>query len=192
MTPRHCMPLHAVAHNRAMNWTSPWAAALLLAACSPALNWRSVPLDGAALTATLPCKPDHATRTVEMAGAPVELVMAGCEADNATFAVSFAALPDPASADTALAHWRAAVLARLEPATVLSEQPFTRPGTLPMPSAVRLVAQGRRADGTAVTVQGVWFARAVGPQVRLYHAVVYTDKPRPEVADALFTGLDLQ
>lgn len=175
-----------------MNWTLPWAAALLLAACSPALNWRSVPLDGAALTATLPCKPDHATRTVEMAGAPVELVMAGCEADNATFAISFAALPDPASADTALAHWRAAVLARLEPATVLSEQPFTRPGTLAMPSAVRLVAQGWRADGSAVTVQGVWFARAVGPQVRLYHAVVYTDKPRPEVADALFAGLDLQ
>ena len=176
-----------------MKWTFPWAAAaLLLVACSPALNWRSVPLDGAALTATLPCKPDHATRTVEMAGAPVELAMAGCEADNATFAVSSAGLPDPARADAALAHWRAAVLARVGATTVLSEQPFARPGMLPQPSSVRLVAQGRRADGTPVTVQGVWFARAVGPQVRLYHAVVYTAKPRPEVADAHFAGLALQ
>jgi hypothetical protein len=175
-----------------MNRTLTWPVALLLAACSPALNWRSVPLNGAALTATLPCKPDHATRIVEMAGAPVELAMAGCEADNATFAVSSAALPDPALADTALAHWRAAVLARVGAATVQSEQAFALPGTLPLPSAVRLVAQGRRADGSPATVQGVWFARAVGPQVRLYHAVVYTAKPRPEVADALFTGLDFQ
>lgn len=174
-----------------MNWTLPWAA-LLLAACSPALNWRSVPLEGAALTATLPCKPDHATRTVEMAGAPAELVMAGCEADNATFAISYTALPDPGRADAGLAHWRAAVLARLGATTVLSEQPFARPGMLPLPSSVRLVALGQRPDGTAVTVQGVWFARAVGPQVRLYHAVVYTAKPRPDVADALFAGLDLQ
>lgn len=59
-----------------MKRTLPWVAALMLAACSPALNWRSVPLDGAALTATLPCKPDHAVRTVEMAGLPVELAMA--------------------------------------------------------------------------------------------------------------------
>ncbi|HEY9208268.1 hypothetical protein [Acidovorax soli] len=173
-----------------MNRTLPWAAALLLAACSPALNWRSVPLAGAALTATLPCKPDHATRTVEMAGASVELAMAGCEADSATFAISHTALPDPARADAALVHWRAAVLARLEAATVLSEQPFAFAGTLPLPSSVRLVAQGRRADGSAVTVQGVWFARAVGPQVRLYHAVVYTAQPRPDVASALFAGLN--
>lgn len=42
------------------------------------------------------------------------------------------------------------------------------------------------------TVQGVWFARAMGPQVRLYHAVVYTAKPRPDVADAFFAGLTLR
>ena len=79
-----------------MKRTLPWVAALMLAACSPALNWRSVALDGAALTATLPCKPDQATRTVELAGAPVELSMVGCDADGATFAVSHAALADPA------------------------------------------------------------------------------------------------
>ena len=174
-----------------MKRTLPWVAALMLAACSPALNWRSVPLDGAALTATLPCKPDHAVRTVEMAGLPVELAMAGCEADNATFAISHAALPDPARADTALAHWRAAALARVGAALVLPEQGFAPPGPLPRPRAGGRVAQGQRADGPAVTVQGVWFARAMGPQVRLYHAVVYTAKPRPDVADAFFAGLTL-
>ena len=64
-------------------------------------------------------------------------------------------------------------------------------GLLAVEMAVGLVAQGQRADGAAVTVQGVWFARAMGPQVRLYHAVVYTAKPRPDVADAFFAGLTL-
>ena len=108
------------ADNAPMKWTLTGAAALLIAGCSPALNWRTVPLPEADLTITLPCKPDHAVRTVEMAGLPVELAMAGCEADNATFAISHAALPDPARADTALAHWRAAALARVGAATVLS------------------------------------------------------------------------
>lgn len=170
--------------------------AVLLAACSPALNWRSVPLEGAALTATLPCKPDHGARAVEMAGLPVQLVMAGCEADHATFAVSYAVLPAPAMANTALEHWRAAVLARLGAATVQAQTPFAPPGTpsgvLPLPASVRVVVQGRGADGQPVTAQAVWFARTVGAQVRLYHAVVYSAKARPDVADALFSGLQLQ
>ena len=96
-----------------MHRTLTGALALLLAGCSPALNWRTVPLPEAGLTITLPCKPDQATRTVELAGAPVALAMVGCDADGATFAVSHAALADPAQVGTALTHWRAAVLARL-------------------------------------------------------------------------------
>src|SRR3989338_9422391 len=94
------------ADNRPMNWTPTRAAALppllwLLVGCSPALNWRSVPLPEAGITITLPCKPDQATRTVELAGGPVELSMAGCDVDGATFAVSHAALADPAQAGAA-------------------------------------------------------------------------------------------
>lgn len=177
-----------------MNWTLTGAASALLglAACSPALNWRSVALPDAALTITLPCKPDHATRRVELAGTPVDLSMVGCEADGATFAVSHATLADPAQTGTALAHWRAAVLARLGGAPVpASEVPFAPRNALPLPQSVRTVAQGRGPDGQAVTAQAVWFARPVGPQMRLYHAVVYTPKPRPEVADTFFTGLVL-
>ena len=90
------------ADNAPMKWTLTGAAALLIAGCSPALNWRTVPLPEAELTITLPCKPDQATRTVELAGAPVELSMVGCDADGATFAVSHAALADPAQVGAAL------------------------------------------------------------------------------------------
>lgn len=187
------------ADNGPMNWTLTGAAALtlglsLLAGCSPALNWRSVPLPEAAITVTLPCKPDQATRTVELAGAPVELAMTGCDADGATLAVSHAALADPSQAGAALTHWRAAVLANLGSGAAASatDTPYAPAGVLPLPQSVRTVAQGQRADGSAVSAQAVWFARTVGPQVRLYHAVVYTPKPRPEVADTFFAGLTFQ
>ena len=178
-----------------MNWILTGATALLLlAGCSPALNWRNVPLPDAALTITLPCKPDRATRQVELAGAPVELSMVGCDADGATFAVSHVTLSDPSQLGDALTHWRAAVLAVLgkEAYATAVDTPYAPPGVLPVPQSVRTTVQGQRVDGSAVAAQGVWFARAVGPQVRLYHAVVYTPKPRPDVADQFFAGLALQ
>ena len=69
--------------------------------------------------------------------------------------------------------------------------PTRRAAPAALPQSVRTVAQGQRPDGSAVVAQAVWFARAAGPQVRLYHAVVYTAKPRPEVADQFFAGLAL-
>lgn len=178
-----------------MNWTFTGALALLLwlAGCSPALNWRTVPLPGADLSVTLPCKPDHATRTVELAGMPAELAMAGCEADGATFAVSHTALADPARAGQALRHWRAAALDHLgaSAAAAATDTPYAPPGALVLPEAVRTVAQGPHPDGKPVFLQGVWFARTAGAQLRLYHAVVYTRTPRPELADPFFAGLEL-
>lgn len=170
------------------------AAALLICGCSPALNWRTVPLPDAGITITLPCKPDHAVRPVELAGAPVELSMTGCDADGATFAVSHVVQADPAQAGVALAHWRTAVLANLGPAAAAAavQTPYAPPGVLPLAQSVRTTVKGQRADGSAVVAQGVWFARAAGGQMRLYHAVVYTDRPRPDVADPFFAGLALQ
>ena len=169
-------------------------AAALLAACTPTLNWRSVSLPEADLTITLPCKPDDARRTVEIAGKPTELSMVGCEADGALFAVSHTAITDAAQVGPALTQWRSAVIALLgdgaETASV--NKPFALRGALVLPQSVRTVVQGRRPDGTPVVAQAVWFARASGPQVTLYHAVIYTDKVRPELADPFFSGLKLQ
>jgi hypothetical protein len=64
------------------------ALSLLLAACSPTLNWREVQLDTAGVQALLPCKPDHAVREVQLAGATHSMEMLGCEAAGATFTVA--------------------------------------------------------------------------------------------------------
>ena len=126
-----------------MNWIPTGALALLwLAGCSPALNWRNVPVPDAALTITLPCKPDQAQRTIELAGSPGVLSMAGCEADGAVLAVSHAALADPALAGAALTHWRAAVLANLGSGAAATAADMPYPEVESSKGKVRLDPQG--------------------------------------------------
>ena len=60
---------------------------------------------------------------------------------------------------------------------------------LPVPAALRLSAQGRRADGQPVAVQAVWGALVEGDHVRLVHAAVYDRQVAAELADTLFESL---
>ena len=161
-----------------------------LAGCSPAWNWREVPQGDAPLTALLPCKPDRGSRDVPMAGESVSLRMTGCEANGATFAISQMKLRPAAPASEALAQWRAATLANMRAGEV-REQPFQLAGGLALPQSVRLTARGQRADGQAVSAQAVWFARSTPDGLWLFHAVIYADTVKPEVADAFFGGLKL-
>jgi len=168
-------------------------AALLLAACSPTLNWREVPLAPGTSVALLPCKPDHATRSVPLGGVPTELDVAGCEAGGATFAVMVATLPEGRAPDEVLAGWQQATLANMQAAAASARTPFRPAGGLPLAHAERLVAQGQGADGKAVAAEAVWTARAVeGGGTELLHAVMYAPRPQPEVADAFFAGLKLR
>lgn len=164
----------------------------LLVGCSPALNWRTVMFDAAALGTTFPCKPDQEARRVELAGQAVQMEMLGCEADGATFAVSHAVLPAGTAPAVALQHWQAAAAARAGATWPAATTPFVPKGALALPEAVRTTVQGQRPDGAAVTLQAAWFARVVGPEVHLYHAAFYSRTPRPEVADVFFNGLVLK
>lgn len=170
-----------------------------LTACSPALNWRTVTLDAVGLTALLPCKPDHAARTVDLGAVrSAELSMIGCDADGATFAVSHVRIEEPAQADATLALWQAAVRARMHASPEASAQAlpaataFVPPGALQLPQSVRVQLQGRAGEGGTVVAQGAWFARLEGTHARLYHAVVYSPAPRPDVAQTFLDGLRLQ
>lgn len=162
-----------------------------LASCSPAWNWREIRLEGAPLTIVLPCKPDHASQAVTLAGHSVPLSMTGCETGGATLAVSRMPLPVGVSPSAALAQWRAATLAGMR-AQAVSDQPFQPAGSLTLPESVRLSARGQTREGRPVGAQAVWFAAATPQGVWLFHAVVYADPVASEVADAFFAGLRLQ
>ena len=164
---------------------------MALLACSPALNWREMGLQGSSAHALLPCKPERATRSVPLGGTPTELAVVGCDAAGATFAVMTATVPAGQPPDAVLAGWQQATLANMQADAAHVQRSAYRPiGGLPLPHAQRVVAQGRRGDGRAVAAQAVWSAHAApAGGVELLHAVMYADRADPAAADAFFDGL---
>jgi hypothetical protein len=65
-----------------------------LLACTPTFNWRDVSFEQAPAGALLPCKPDRGSRQVQLAGKPLMMHMAGCEAGGAMFTVALVELDD--------------------------------------------------------------------------------------------------
>lgn len=165
-------------------------AAALLAACTPQLNWRELRLAPTSATALLPCKPDHAERRVPLGGEPTLLVVNGCDAAGATFALMSTTVAAGRAPDELLAGWQQATLDNMHASGTPERQPFHPAGALPLAHAQRVVAQGQRADGRAVSAQAVWSARAAPDGgTELLHAVMYSPKPQPTVADAFFAGI---
>jgi hypothetical protein len=181
--------------------------ALLLGACNPTLNWRETRIKDTGLLAMLPCKPDEGARVVPLGGRDVSLHMAGCDAGGATFAVAHATIASASAAPAVLAQWRTATLANMgavasrevplggTPSTRAGGTPNTMAGGTPDSAAsaastglVLVTAQGRRKDGSAVAMQGAWFAK----DAQVFHAVVYAERISPEVTEAFFSGLKFQ
>jgi len=173
--------------------------AVVLAACSPALNWREVRLDRLAIW--LPCKPDQGQRTVRLASQEVALDMVGCESAGALFAVSHTRLADLAQVDTVLRAWKAAALANMR-STAVQERPFpwasSGAGTGPTPRAlvakppgsalVMLEAQGQKPDGDALQARLLWFSSGAD----VFHIAVYAPRITADMTETLFSELRLQ
>ena len=171
----------------ALSLTGITALALLLSACSPALNWRLVRTEAASLTFLLPCKPDRASKVVPLGGQASTLSMVGCEADGAMFALAVADTAVPAQAAELLTQWQSLTLTHMR-ASAHTQSPFLVTGASSPPSPVRVQAQGQQADGRAVQSQAVYFAR--GSQ--LFQAVIYAPKVSAEMADTFFGGIKLE
>ena len=158
-----------------------------LGACSPALNWREVRVKATDLVAMLPCKPDKGTRAVPLAGKNVEMHMTGCDAAGATFAIANVKLAQLSEVAEVQAQWRAATLDNMVARASQEALRKEVPGESSTSRAI-VLAQGQRKDGTAVTMQGVWFSR--GAQV--FHAVVYAQQITPDTTETFFAGLKFQ
>jgi len=155
-----------------------------LLACSPALNWREVRMDGAPLAAMLPCKPDRAEREVQLVEQSLPLKMIGCEAAGATFAVAMVTLPDVSRSDAVLQQWRKVSTAHLKPSAV-STTPFSLAGDTPWPGSQKVQLEGSQPNGAPVQGQVAYFAR--GPQ--LFQALVYSDRLQAQQTEPFFAGL---
>jgi hypothetical protein len=167
-----------------------WLAGLLaLAACSPTFNWRDWPVQGTPLRATMPCKPESASRPVPMLGTPVELHMHSCETGGMRFALAWADVGGASQVPVALAAWRAASLqtlrlTKLSPDDPALAWPVKVPGA---PQAEGVQAEGTDPQGQVVRSRAVYFAR--GTQV--FQAAVYGARLNEAALEAFFGGLAL-
>lgn len=162
---------------------------LLLCACTPALNWRDVRLessDGSALKATLPCKPDSATRKQQLGDVQVELSMTGCMANETTFTLSRIPLANLQDAPKVLTAWQAAGAANVK-AKPASMSAAVVLGAGAWPPAARVVLVG-----AATQAHMLWFAKQTATGVTLYQAALYGNQPSKESITTFFESLQLQ
>jgi hypothetical protein len=145
---------------------------VLLCACTPALNWRDVRLesaDGSTLKASLPCKPDAATRKQQLAGIQVDLSMMGCVANEAMFTLSRIPLSNPLDAPKVLVAWQAAGVAnaRVKSAGAITISAVVS-GASAWPPAV-----WQSIDGEVTQAHMMWFAKQTANGVTVYQAAMY-------------------
>jgi len=163
-------------------------AALLHAACTPALDWREVRLPDAGAVAAFPCKPSHASRRLLLAGHDVDMTLHGCTAAGTTWGLSYADVADPFRVGPALDALSAAVLNNVHAAAPTgTNDPFSVTGMTPNPHAVRLRAVGTRPDGSAVTVEAAVFAKGT----RVFQASMVGGKPDAQSSQTFFSSLRL-
>ena len=156
----------------------------VLVACSPALDWREVRVDGDALVAQFPCRPDRRIREVPLAGARVRMEMVACSTGGMTFAASHFAVDEPANVATAMAALKAATVANVGGASPQSV-PFELRGMTPNPAAARLSVAGRLPGGEAVRLSSVFLSRGL----RIYQLSVVGPASSSSAADTFFAGM---
>lgn len=158
--------------------------ALLLAACSPALDWREVRPGDSAAVAMFPCRPASHARKLPLAGGEVLLTLHACQAGEVTWALSYADLGDPARVAPALGELQRSAAANIsagEPQAL----PLAVPGATPYAGSGRVALSGRRADGQPVQSQVAVFAKGT----RVFQATAIGPALPAEALQTFFDGL---
>ncbi len=178
------LPAPAAAHGRRGTEALAALALLLLAACTPAHDWRQVRSADGAVGALFPCKPQLHERRVVLAGQPVKLALLACEAGGQTWGLAEADLADPtrlAPVLDALAQSAGDNLGAAAPVV----EPLQVPGATPHAGSRRLRLDGRRPDGRAVRMQLAVFVRGT----HVYQASVLGEQLPAEAAQTFFDSL---
>ena len=168
---------------RPMTWIAALAAACC-AACGPTLDWREFVPEGSGVGVAFPCRPHHQNRTVTLAGAKVRMDMLVCAAGDATYALSFVDVADPARVAIVLTELRASAVSNVQ-----GREPRLAPlqikGMTPNEHALRMSVAGRLPDGAAAHEYAAFFTRGL----RIYQATVIGANPAPPAVEPFFAGL---
>lgn len=155
-------------------------------ACSPALDWRQVRPDGWNALLSMPCRPARQSRTVPLAGQPVEMTLLACSAEEHSYAVVSADVGDPARVGPALLALAESARDNLR-GVVQSDQDASVPGMTPQQAARRWQLRGQLPGGQAVMEQGLVFAHGL----RVYQATVVGPSASVERGKAFFETFEV-
>lgn len=163
------------------------ALAAAAVACSPALDWREVRLDGAGLVALFPCKPDRQVRRLPLAGTVVEMSLWACSAAGATYAVGYADVGEVERVARALDELAASAARNIGSVDVPGAGPLRVVGMTPNSQARRQTLTGQLADGLPVHETVAVFARGA----RIYQATIVGARLDVEAVEVYFGALRL-
>jgi hypothetical protein len=156
----------------------------VLAACSPALDWREVRVDDGGFVARFPCRPQRVARPATVGDQAVRMEMLSCADDGVTYGAGWADIGDPRAVNPALRAMRQAAAGNLGVAESASE-PFMPKGATPNDAAARLTLAGHLPDGRPVEEHAAFFARGV----RVYQASLIGAAPSRAAVEGFFAGL---
>ena len=163
------------------------AAAGLLAACAPVLDWREVRPPDSGVLLLMPCKPSGQERRVALAGQAVKLALHACAAGAQTWGLAVTDVADPARVAQALADLGASAAANVRAVTSRSA-PLRVPGATPHAGSQRIRIQGTRPDGQPVHLELALFTQGT----RVYQATALGDELSAEAADTYFSSIRIQ
>lgn len=157
------------------------ALAIMLAACSPAFDWREYRSPDAPFTALFPGKPAVLTRQIDLAGQKIALTMTASEAEGSTFAIGTAVMANPGLAQAALPAMQAALLRNIN-------GQITKETSANRDSGLGVEATGSR-NGQQVQLIGRFAARGT----RIFQIVIVGDasKLSREHIDTFMDGVKI-
>ena len=157
---------------------------LLLASCSPALNWREVTVANAPLRAHFPCRPDHSSRRVALVDHQFNVGLTSCRADGQTFAVmSINVEQSSRVAQTQFALRQMAEQNFGGDVRALVDRPVG--GAKVSLSAQQVGAQMARPDRGVLRSRMIFFSQGTW----VFQATVMGEAPRDEAIDFFFDSL---
>ena len=159
--------------------------AFVLAACTPALNWREVRPEGNQVRGMFPCKPASHARRVAIAGQTQEMTMWACSADETVYALSFADVQDPARVGAALDELGRAARSNLQSQGGAASQPAAVVGMTPHPQSAQWRLSGRLPDGRAVQERVLLFSHGT----QIYQATMLGARLDAEAQETFFGAL---
>ena len=162
-----------------------WLLPLVVAACSPAQDWRQLQPEDSGVALQFPCKPVSHAREVTLDGAPLRLTLHACTAgDDATYALAVADVSDPARVGPALQALLDSTAGNVGAAT-RRPLPLAVRGATPNPLAQRVAMDGTRSDGEPVQMQVAVFTKGT----RVMQATVLGRRIDADAADTFFGAL---